>query len=168
MAANTIAGRIALSQAVPGFWALAPRRLSLVLRARREEETVWVRLERTDGAGADTLYAIVNPETGEIRAAVEWAEANDRVHVLIIEGAGKGFCGGYDLGLFAEQVHDHPCQQEVHPWDPMRDYAHMKRFTDDFMALWRSAKPTIAKAFSPAAQSDLVTFCTPSALSRPS
>ena len=26
-------------------------------------------LERTDGTGADTLYAIVNPETGEIRAA---------------------------------------------------------------------------------------------------
>ena len=69
MAANAIAGRIALSQAVPGFWSLAPRRLSLVLRARREEETVWVRLERTDGTGADTLYAIVNPETGEIRAA---------------------------------------------------------------------------------------------------
>ena len=69
MAANTIAGRIALSQAVPGFWSLAPRRLSPVLRARREEETVWVRLERADGTGADTLYAIVNPDTGEIRAA---------------------------------------------------------------------------------------------------
>ena len=69
MAANTIAGRIALSQMVPGFWALAPRCLSLTLRARREEETVWVRLERTDGTGADTLYAIANPETGAIRAA---------------------------------------------------------------------------------------------------
>ena len=69
MAANTIAGRIALSQVVPGFWALAPRRLSLTLRARRGEETVWVRLERTDGTGTDTLYAIVDPETGAIRAA---------------------------------------------------------------------------------------------------
>ena len=69
MAANTAAGRIALSQVVPGFWSLAPRHLSPVLRPRRGEETVWVRLERTDGTGADTLYAIVNPETGEIRAA---------------------------------------------------------------------------------------------------
>jgi len=24
------------------------------------------------------------------------------------------------------------------PWDPMRDYAFMKRNTDDFMSLWRS------------------------------
>ena len=68
MAANTIAGRIALSQVVPGFWALAPRRAH-ALRARRGEETVWVRLERTDGTGADTLFAIVDPETGVIRAA---------------------------------------------------------------------------------------------------
>ena len=68
MATNTIAGRVALSQVVPGFWDLAPRRAHYI-RARRGEETVWVRLERTDGTGADTLYAIVNPETGEIRAA---------------------------------------------------------------------------------------------------
>jgi len=26
------------------------------------------------------------------------------------------------------------------PWDPMRDFALMKRNTDDFMALWRSYK----------------------------
>lgn len=105
--------------------------------------------------------AINEAMPGEIRAAVEWAEANDRVHVLIIEGAGKGFCGGYDLGLFAEQVHDHPCQQEGHPWDPMRDYAHMKRFTDDFMALWRSAKPTIAKVHGAAVAggSDIALCC---------
>ena len=68
MAANTAAGYIALSQAVPGFWDLAPRH-GHYIRARRGEETVWVRLERTDGTGTDTLFAIVSPETGVIRAA---------------------------------------------------------------------------------------------------
>ena len=68
MAANTIAGCVALSQVVPGFWALAPRDAHYI-RARRGEEAVWVRLERTDGTGADTLFAIVDPETGVIRAA---------------------------------------------------------------------------------------------------
>ena len=33
---------------------------------------------------------------------------------------------------------DHPLQQERRPWDPMVDYAVMKRHTEDFMALWRS------------------------------
>ena len=71
--------------------------------------------------------------------------ADDEVHVIVVEGAGKGFCGGYDLSMFGEGEIDHPCQQERHPWDPMDDYAFMKRNTEDFMALWRSPKPTIAK-----------------------
>ncbi|MFM2208512.1 MAG: putative enoyl-CoA hydratase echA8, partial [Pseudomonadota bacterium] len=33
----------------------------------------------------------------EIRAAIEWANADAQVHVIVVEGAGKGSCGGYDL-----------------------------------------------------------------------
>jgi enoyl-CoA hydratase/carnithine racemase len=62
----------------------------------------------------------------------------------VVEGAGKGFCGGDDLVGCAEQQIEHPCQQKAHPWDPLEDYAVMKRNTEDFMSLWRSAKPTIA------------------------
>ena len=109
----------------------------------------------------ERLNAINEAMPGEIRAAVEWAEANDEVHVVIVEGAGKGFCGGYDLADFAEGTHDHPCQQERQPWDPMVDYAHMKRNTEDFMALWRSAKPTIAKVHGAAVAggSDIALCC---------
>ena len=107
------------------------------------------------------LNAISEAMPREIRAAVEWANANDEVHVIVVEGAGKGFCGGYDLAESAEQQGDHPCQQEKHPWDPMVDYAHMKRFTDDFMSLWRSAKPTIAKVHGAAVAggSDIALSC---------
>jgi enoyl-CoA hydratase len=76
---------------------------------------------------------------------VEWANATPEIHVIVVEGAGKGFCGGYDLSVYGEGAIDHPCQQEKFPWDPMVDYTAMKRNTDDFMSLWRSAKPTIAK-----------------------
>ena len=38
-----------------------------------------------------------------------------------------------------------PLPAGAHPWDPMVDYAFMKRNTEDFMSLWRSPKPTIAK-----------------------
>ena len=43
----------------------------------------------------------------DIRAAVEWAQANNNIHVIIVEGSGKGFCGGYDLVSSAEQMQEH-------------------------------------------------------------
>jgi len=109
----------------------------------------------------ERLNAIDDAMPGEIRAAVEWANAQDAIHVIVIEGAGKGFCGGYDLSQFGEGQIDHPCQQEQFPWDPMVDYAYMKRNTEDFMSLWRSAKPTIAKVhgYAAAGGSDIALCC---------
>ena len=107
------------------------------------------------------LNAITDATPGELRAAVEWANADDEVHVIVVEGAGKGFCSGYDLEIFAQGREDHPCQQERQPWDPMVDYAYMKRSTEDFMTLWRSAKPTIAKVhgYAAAGGSDIALCC---------
>ena len=109
----------------------------------------------------ERLNAINDDTPREIRAAVEWAERDDEVHVIVVEGAGKGFCGGYDLADTAEQHIEHPCQQEKTPWDPMVDYAYMKRNTDDFMSLWRCAKPTIAKVHGAAVVggSDIALCC---------
>ena len=109
----------------------------------------------------ERLNAINNDTPREIRAAVEWANTDDTVHVIVVEGAGKGFCGGYDLTQFGQGEIDHPCQQERTPWDPMVDYAYMKRNTEDFMALWRSPKPTIAKVHGHAVAggSDIALCC---------
>jgi len=65
------------------------------------------------------------------------------------------------LAHFGEGQIDHPCQQEKSPWDPMVDYAYMKRNTEDFMALWRSPKPTIAKVHGAAVAggSDIALCC---------
>ena len=107
-------------------------------------------------------YNAINDEMPrEIRAAVEWANAQAEIHVIVVEGAGKGFCGGYDLAETAEEMIEHPCQQESSPWDPMVDYAFMKRNTEDFMSLWRSAKPTIAKVHGAAVAggSDIAMCC---------
>ncbi len=109
----------------------------------------------------ERLNAINDAMPREIRAAIDWAAAEDEVHVIIVEGAGKGFCGGYDLNHFGEGHIDHPCQQEQFPWDPMVDYAYMKRNTEDFMSLWRSPKPTIAKVhgYAAAGGSDIALCC---------
>lgn len=109
----------------------------------------------------ERLNAINDATPREIRAAVEWANAEPGIHVIVVEGAGKGFCGGYDLSQFGEGEIDHPCQQERTPWDPMVDYAYMKRNTEDFMTLWKSAKPTIAKVHGAAVAggSDIALCC---------
>lgn len=109
----------------------------------------------------ERLNAITDVTPRELRAAVEWATAEDEVHVIVVEGAGKGFCGGYDLTEFGSGTSDHPCQQERAPWDPMVDYAHMKRHTEDFMSLWRCPKPTIAKVhgYAVAGGSDIALCC---------
>jgi enoyl-CoA hydratase len=109
----------------------------------------------------ERLNAINNETPREIRLAVEWAQANPDIHVIMVEGAGKGFCGGYDLADTAEQEIEHPCQQEKYPWDPMEDYAFMKRNTEDFMSLWRCSKPTIAKVHGAAVAggSDIALCC---------
>lgn len=109
----------------------------------------------------ERLNAINEDTPRDIRRAVEWANADDEVHVIVVEGAGKGFCGGYDLQFFGQGEADHPCQQERAPWDPMVDYAYMKGNTEDFMALWRSPKPTIAKVhgYAAAGGSDIALCC---------
>ena len=109
----------------------------------------------------ECLNAINDETPGEIRAAVEWAQNNDAIHVIVVEGAGKSFCGGYDLTLFAEGDDEHPAKQEKYPWDPMVDYAYMKRTTEDLMSLWRCSKPTIAKVhgYAAAGGSDIALCC---------
>ena len=109
----------------------------------------------------ERFNAISDAMPAEIGAAVDWANENDAVHVIVVEGAGKGFCGGYDLAASAESHIEHPCQQEKTPWDPMVDYAAMKRNTEHFMSLWRSPKPTIAKVHGAAVAggSDIALCC---------
>jgi len=107
----------------------------------------------------ERLNAINDAMPAEIRAAVEMAETDDDVHVIVITGAGRAFCAGYDLKEYAEAA-DNPYSQPM-PWDPMVDFDLMYRNTQDFMALWRSSKPTIAKirGFAVAGGSDIALCC---------
>jgi len=90
------------------------------------------------------LNAIDDRMPREIRRAVEAANADDRVHVIVLAGAGRAFCAGYDLKKFAEGDSTNRWTQDM-PWDPMRDFRGMKADTDDFFSIWRSYKPVICK-----------------------
>ena len=93
----------------------------------------------------ERLNAISARMPSEIAAAVERANADDEVHVIVLRGAGRAFCSGYDLKDFAEKPGENVgAQDPTKAWDPMADYYMMSRCTRDFMSLWRSHKPTLA------------------------
>jgi enoyl-CoA hydratase len=108
----------------------------------------------------ERMNAISAALPGDLRAAVERADADPGVHVIVLQGAGKGFCGGYDLVEFAETPGEMHGNQEM-PWDPTLDYRMMSRNTEDFMSLWRASKPTIAKVHGAAVAggSDIALCC---------
>ena len=108
----------------------------------------------------ERLNAINDEMPGEIRAAVAAANADDRVHVIVVQGAGPAFCAGYDLKHYAEGDATNRYTQPL-PWDPMLDYRFMKGNTEDFMSLWRSYKPTICKVhgYAVAGGSDIALCC---------
>ncbi len=79
----------------------------------------------------------------ELERAVERADLDPDVHVLLLSGNGKGFCGGYDLVEYAEaQIPNHDPAQ---PWDPMVDHAMMSRNVRAFMSLFHCSKPVVCK-----------------------
>jgi enoyl-CoA hydratase len=98
----------------------------------------------------------------DLAHAVERADLDPAVHVIVLSGRGTGFCGGYDLGVYAENgftgesgdetvgtVVDPLVQAGNHDpagtWDPMLDYAMMSRFTKGFASLLHANKPTVAQ-----------------------
>jgi enoyl-CoA hydratase len=121
----------------------------------------------------------ITPDTPlDLAHAVERADIDPRVHVIVVAGRGSGFCGGYDLALFAENdmaraasgesrdgtMLDPVAQARNHDpsrtWDPMLDYAMMSRFNRGFACLLHATKPTVAKlhGFCVAGGTDIALF----------
>ncbi|CRK56041.1 enoyl-CoA hydratase [Alloactinosynnema sp. L-07] len=122
--------------------------------------------------------AITADTPADLTAAVERADLDPRVHVILLSGRGKGFCGGYDLSIYAENgwapdgrdaqvgsVVDPVVQARNHvpgsTWDPMADYAMMSRFNRGFSSLLHANKPTVAKlhGFCVAGGTDIALYC---------
>jgi enoyl-CoA hydratase len=93
------------------------------------------RPERGNGITLDTPR--------ELAECVERANLDPAVHVIALAGAGKGFCGGYDLVEFAEQ--ELPNHDPSQPWDPVLDWQMMSRNLRGFMSLFHSDKPVVCK-----------------------
>lgn len=95
----------------------------------------------------ETLNAIVPPMPDEIEAAVAHATADARVKVIVVRGAGRAFCAGYDFaGGFRHW--GEAIETDGH-WDPGKDFAMATAPqlapTQKLMSVWRTPKPVIAQ-----------------------
>jgi enoyl-CoA hydratase len=104
----------------------------------------------------EVMNAIDDALPVELEAAVEKANNDPKAHVIVLAGAGRAFCAGYDLTYYAEAAGTNAGVQTM-PWDPMRDYAFMMKNTERFMSLFRSHRPVICKVhgFAVAGGSDI-------------
>ena len=59
----------------------------------------------------EVLNAIDDDLPRELAAAVERADADEAVHVIVLAGAGRAFCAGYDLMHYAQPRR----RQRYHP-----------------------------------------------------
>jgi enoyl-CoA hydratase len=104
----------------------------------------------------DVLNAIDDELPRALAAAVERADRDEAVHVIVLAGAGRAFCAGYDLTAYASGDAENRYTQSM-PWDPMKDYGFMAENTHNFMSLFRSRRPVICKVqgFAVAGGSDI-------------
>ena len=106
----------------------------------------------TDGAVAtitlnrpERLNTIVPPMPDEFEAAVHEATGDERVRVIVLRGAGRAFCAGYDFG--GGFHHWDEMLTTDGRWDPGKDFigAGAGGPTQKFMSIWRTPKPVIAQ-----------------------
>ena len=103
----------------------------------------------------EVMNAIDDDLPGELAAAVAEADADRRVHVMVLSGKGRAFCAGYELDFDREKPLTY--MPQAMPWDPMQDYQSMWAKTQAFMSLFRAMKPVICKVhgFAVAGGSDI-------------
>jgi enoyl-CoA hydratase len=94
----------------------------------------------------DRLNTIVPPMPDELESAVYAAVADQRVKVIVLRGAGRSFCAGFDLGGGFHHW-DEGLTTDGN-WDPGKDFMMATSPfgpVPKFMSIWRSPKPVIAQ-----------------------
>jgi enoyl-CoA hydratase len=81
----------------------------------------------------------------EFEAAVNRATLDREVKVIVLRGAGRAFCAGYDFGGGFHHWDDELTTDGR--WDPGKDFIVASAYgpTQKFMSIWRTPKPVIAQ-----------------------
>ena len=94
----------------------------------------------------ERLNTIVPPLPDEVQAAVSLAVKDPEVKVIVLRGAGRAFCAGYDV---SDGFKHWPDLETDGRWDPGKDFvtatAPDLSPTQKLLSIWRSPKPVIAQ-----------------------
>ena len=107
-----------------------------------------VRTEIEDGVASLVLcrpaeYNTITPALrDELAAAIDAADADKDVRVILLRAEGPAFCAGYGLDWSTVAQATEEGRERV--WDSVDDLRFISRFVDVYMKLWYAAKPTIA------------------------
>jgi enoyl-CoA hydratase len=95
----------------------------------------------------DRLNTIVPPMPDEFEHAISAATRDEDVKVIVLRGAGRAFCAGYDFGGGFHHWDEYMTTDGK--WDPGKDFVMATTPsaapTQKFMSMWRSSKPVIAQ-----------------------
>jgi len=95
----------------------------------------------------ERLNTIVPPMPDELEAAIHCAVQDREVKVIVLRGAGRAFCAGFDFGGGFHQWDEGLTTDGA--WDPGKDFIGATSQSigpvPKFMSLWRSPKPVIAQ-----------------------
>jgi enoyl-CoA hydratase/carnithine racemase len=82
----------------------------------------------------------------ELAAAVDAADADPAVHVLLLRAEGPAFCAGYGLDWSTAAQAEEGARAEAgrRVWDSVADLRMIGSFVDTYMKLWYARKPTLA------------------------
>ena len=111
-----------------------------------------LRTETGDGVRQIVLtraaeYNTITPALrDELSAAIDDADADHDVRVILLRAEGPAFCAGYglDWSTAAQADEAKRIASGGRVWDSVGDYRMMKTFVDTYMKLWYAQKPTIA------------------------
>jgi len=89
-------------------------------------------------------YNTITPELrDELAGAIDAADADEAVHVILLRAEGPAFCAGYGLD-WATPAQAREREGAPRLWDSVADHRMMARFVATYMKLWYARKPTLA------------------------
>ncbi len=91
---------------------------------------------------SDEYNTITPALRDELAAAIDEADADPDVHVILLAADGPAFCAGYGLDWSTQAQAAEGAGRRM--WDSVSDLRMISQFVNTYMKLWYAAKPTIA------------------------
>jgi enoyl-CoA hydratase len=93
-------------------------------------------------ARPEAYNTITGQLASELGAAIDEADAERGVRVILLRAEGPAFCAGYGLDWATPAQAQEQKRERI--WDSAADLQMMNRFVDVYQKLWYASKPTVA------------------------